>query len=286
MTLGVSVVLGLPALVARKGDASGRILRLIAGFGGFGFLLVTQFFKSNIANNDLGWRAPIVPIIMLSAWASAALVELPLVGTVSGLWRRRAMLVRFRSVLMPLGWLGLVLGLWSMLVFYPVAWTMAVPASSLAAHQRFLLQDQAWHDARRFAAKNQRIQANPDGFPELVAWREVLPQALFSDRSTAYQSPDYAITYAYTYDRKQMERQYQLIRRVFHGHPRRTDLRLLRDVLGVKVILVDTDDLLWGSRVLDRSRIYRLAERRKFYRIYVATQWHMPANSVLAGHVH
>jgi hypothetical protein len=282
-TVGVSVVLGLPALVARRGDQRGRILRLIAGFGGLGFLLVTQFFKSTIANNDLGWRAPIVPIIMLGAWASAALVELPLVRAASGLWRQRAMLVRFRSVLIPLGWLGLALGLCSMAVFYPVSWTMVVPASSVPAHKRFLLQEQAWHDVRRFAAKDQLVQSNPDGFKDLVAWREVLPQALFSDRPTAYQSPDYAITYAYTYDRKQMDAQYQLIRRVFHGHPRRRDLRYLRDVLGVKVILVDTDDPLWDSKVLQHSHIYRLAERRKFYRIYVATAWHVPATSRLAG---
>ena len=41
-----------------------------------GFLLVTQFMRSIIRNNDLGWRAVIVPVMLLTIWGASASANL------------------------------------------------------------------------------------------------------------------------------------------------------------------------------------------------------------------
>lgn len=273
LTVGVSVVLGLPALIARPGDRSTapRTLRLLAGFVSVGYLLVGQFIKSTIVNNDLGWRTPIVPTTLLGLWAAAALVELP--AAAAG-WKPRSLVVRLRAVVVPLGWIGVALGLISAAIFYPIPRTMVEKASLLPVRQRFLVQYEAWHDVRHYAGKDDLVQANPDSYKAIGGWATQLPQAIFSDRATPYASFEYATYYAYTYDRDQNRHQYRLIWRIFQGNPRPRDLRVLRNELGVKVILVERTDGLWKSKALERSHLYRLAVRRKDYRVYVTREWH------------
>jgi hypothetical protein len=272
LTLGISVALGLPALIARSGDrvASSRAFRLLAGFCGAGFLLIAQFVRSRIVNDDLGWRAPIVSVILFSPWAAAALLELGPVNSLSQAWRPRSLFVRLRGVVVPLGWAGLTLGLVSCVLFWHMPLSRAVSVGNRALRRDLLLQQRAWQDVRRFAGPSERVQANPDGFVSIGVEPGQLTWALFSDRATAYGGLNGVRTFGYAYDPDQRKSQYEVLRRIFAGRPEPDDIRRMRRQLKIRVVLVNRIDGLWSSSALEQSHMYRVVLRRGAYRIYLA----------------
>jgi hypothetical protein len=272
LTLGVCVVVGLPALLARTGDSAigPQTLRRVAGFCGFGFLLVAQFIKSRVVYDDLGWRAPIVSMMLLAPWAAAALVELTIPGPIPPAWNPRSLFVRWRPLTVPLAWGVLILGLISTVLFYHTPLWRGIKPHQLAARHDLLLQQRAWRDVRRFAGPADLVQANPDGFIVIGVQPGQLTQALFSNRATAYGGLNGVRTFAYGYDPMQRQDDYLVLHRIFAGQPRPLDIPYLHDVLGVKVVLVNRIDNLWASSALQRSSLYRLALQRPYYRIYVA----------------
>jgi hypothetical protein len=271
LTLGVCVVIGLPAVLARRGDPTigARTLRALAVFCGFAFLIIAQFVKSRVVYDDLGWRAPIVSMMLLAPWASAALLELTMRGPVGPDWNARAIFVRWRRVTISLGWAVLILGLISTGLFYHTPLWAGVKPRQLAARRDLLLQQRAWRDVRRFARPADLVQANPDGFIVIGVQPGQLTQALFSNRATAYGGLNGVRTFAYAYDPGQRKEDYLRLHRIFAGQPRATDIAYLHDVLGVKVILVNRIDGVWNSTALQKSRLYRLALQRPYYRVYI-----------------
>jgi hypothetical protein len=272
LTLGVCVVVGLPALLARPGNPAigPRTLRSLAGFCGAGFLLVAQFIKSRVVYDDLGWRAPIVSMMLLAPWAAAALLELTAPGPIPASWNARALIVRWRVLTVSLAWAVLILGLISTALFYHTPLWRGPAPRQLAARHDLLLQQRAWRDVRRFAGPADLVQSNPDGFIVIGVQPGQLTQALFSDRPTAYGGLNGVRTFAYAYDPKQRQNDYLRLRRIFAGQPIALDIPYLHNVLGVKVVLVNRIDGLWTSAALQQSGLYRLALQRPYYRIYVA----------------
>jgi hypothetical protein len=278
LNLGVSVIVGLPAVFARRRDQTTgqRALRLMAGWGSVGYLLVSQFMQSTLVNNDLGWRAPIVPGMLLSVWAAAALLEL---GTASkkGIsaamrWDTRALFIRLRWLAVPIGWIALGLGLLSCVFFYHTPLHKPETAANLAARRDLLLQASAWRYVRRFAGPTDRVQANPDGFHKLGIRPPQLPEQLFADRPAAYASRHCVMIFGFAYDAAQRRETNDLMMRIFSGHPHPNDIRQMWQVLKVKVVLVDRLDRLFNTDALQRSGLYRLALARPTYRIFVASK--------------
>lgn len=271
LTLGVSVAVGLPALIARGRDESigQRALRLMSGFSGIGFLLITQFLKAQIASNDLGWRAPIVPTMLLSVWAAAAFIELGVAAPVPPAWNPRSIFVRWRAAIMPLCWAGLTLGLYSLVVFYHTPLWRPEAREHLTARRDLLVQERAWRDVHRFSGPSDLVQANPDAFLQIDVHPGQLPGALFADRPTAYASEHCIRNFAFAFKEHDSRVVYLTMRRIFQGIPRPGDIQRLHD-LNVKVVLVDREDGLWKSDALERSNLYHVALRRPQYRIYVA----------------
>jgi hypothetical protein len=76
LCLGIIAVVGWIALARwRAPDLQTRALRWMSVAAALGYALVSQFLCSVIRNNDLGWRAIIVPIMLLSVWTAAWLAE-------------------------------------------------------------------------------------------------------------------------------------------------------------------------------------------------------------------
>jgi hypothetical protein len=277
LNMGVSVVVGLPAVFARRRDQTTgqRALRLMAGWGSIGYLLVSQFMQSTLVNNDLGWRAPIVPGMFLSVWAAAALLELgtaPKKGISTAMqWDMRALFIRLRWLAVPIGWIALGLGLLSCALFYHTPLHKPETAASLAARHDLLLQASAWRYVRRFADPTDRVQANPDGFHKLGIRPPQLPEQLFADRPTAYASRHCVMIFGFAFDAAQRRETNDLMMRIFSGHPHPNDIRQMWQVLRVKVVLVDRLDRLFKTDALQRSGLYHLALARPTYRIFVAS---------------
>lgn len=271
LNLGIVFVLGSLAMLARSSHLEERTFQALSIGATFGFLLVVQFIQSTFWNDTFGWRAVLVPVMLLLVWSAIALTELSSGDSaVLSKWRTRA--VRWRKAVLPLATVGLTIGILSSTRLWQLPDpSYRVPnAHTLALHQGFLRQREAWAKVREYAGPTERVQANPDGYAALTPWPATLPYALFADRATAYANPEYATVFAYRYDKDKRNEQYQLIQNVFSAKPTEDALRRVRDTLKVKVLLVDKFDAVWHSDAIESSGLYQLAFVEDEFKIYVA----------------
>jgi hypothetical protein len=276
LNLGIVFVLGSLALLlySAKNKGEQAILQALSIGSFFGFLLVVQWLQSTISNNDLGWRAVLVPIMLLMVWSAVALTALSSHHFNSLLkWRGAALLERWRTALFSLVIVGLTIGILSSLYLWHLPDpTYRLPdAQTFAMRQTFLRQKEAWAKVREYAGPSERVQANPDGYAALTPWPASIPYMLFADRVTAYASPEFAMAFAYRYDNQQRNEQYQLIQNVFSSTPSEEALRHVRDILKVKVLLVDKFDAVWHSEIIENSGLYQLVFMDQEFKIYVAS---------------
>ncbi len=275
LNLGIVFVLGSLAVLLRSSTTrlEERTFQALSIGSIFGFLLIVQFLQSTIANNDLGWRAVLVPVMLLMVWSAVALTALSsrYFETVSN-WKASALLERWRPAILSLVMVGLTLGILSSANLWQLPDpTYRVPdAQTLAMRQTFLRQTEAWSKVREYAGPTERVQANPDGYAALTPWPVSIPYMLFADRVTAYASPEFAMAFAYRYDKEQRNEQYKLIQNIFSAKPTGDALRRVRDTLKVKVLLVDKFDAVWHSDVIESSGLYQLVFMEEDFKIYVA----------------
>ncbi|HDN25584.1 MAG TPA: hypothetical protein ENG03_00510 [Thioploca sp.] len=271
LNLGIVFVLGSLAILTRSSTVpEERTFQALSIGGTFGFLLVVQFLQSTFWNNTFGWRAVLVPVMLLLVFSAVALTELSSCNEAAiSKWRKSA--VRWRQAVLPLAMVGLTIGilgsarLWQ----FPDPTYRPPDTNTLAQHQGFLRHWQAWKKVREYAGPTERVQANPDGYTTLTPWPATLPYALFADRATAYANPEYATVFAYRYDQVKRDQQYKLIQNVFSAQPTEQAIRTVRDTLKVKVLLVDKFDAVWHSEAIERSGLYDLVYTHPDFKIYV-----------------
>ncbi len=273
LSLGVIYILGCLAVLARSSTVlEERVFQVLSIGGIFGFMLIAQFVESTIMNNDLGWRSVLVPVMLLLVWSAIALTELSSRRfTETEKWRSCAWIVKWRHAVLPLTIVGLMIGILST----AYSWRLAgsdhhlLDESTIAIRQGFLRQRDAWAKVREYATPTDLVQSNPDGYSTLTPWPVTLPLMLFADRSTAYANPGYVQALAYRYNTDKKAHQYQLVQNVFSSQPTESAIRSLRDVLNIKVLLVDKYDAVWNSNAIERSGLYRLVHSNEDYKIYV-----------------
>jgi hypothetical protein len=273
LNLGIVFVLGSLAMISRySSQLEQRTFQALSIGATFGFLLITQFVQSTFWNNTFGWRTVLVPVMLLMVWATIALAELITHKSLTQ-WRARIFLERWRTMIFALVIVGLTIGILSSFRLWRLPDPSYNPpnAETLAQHQGFLSQREAWAKVREYAAPNDRVQANPDGYAKLTPWPATLPYALFADRATAYANPEYATVFAYRYDQAEREQQYHLIQNVFSAEPSESSILKIRDVLKVKVLLVDKFDAVWDKDAIEASGLYKLVYKTIDFKIYVAT---------------
>jgi hypothetical protein len=270
LSFGAIYVLGLPAMLLwRPGDARQRALRAVAIAATLGFLLVSQFIRSTILANDLGWRAVNVAEMFMLIWGGAAMAALTdRAGKVIARWNVGPRLRSLREPALALAFALLLLGLLSLVrgLSFPIpVW----PADSLE-HRLFAEQARAWAIVRRYTKPTDLVQMNPDGFPKVTPWQISLPYHLFADRSTAYACVGTGRTYAFRYSQLDNDRQYLLIRQAFYSRPRVLAIRALRFRFNVKAIVVTPQDGVWRSDAIERSGLYRRVAATDAFRVYIA----------------
>lgn len=212
-----------------------------------GWLLVSTVGE----NNDLGWRAVLPGLLILTAFAGA--------GFARCLARRRMAGVAGALVLACL----------------------AVPDGLILLRNntigelspdgaRFRDAPAMWAAVRRHAAPQERIANNPAMTSTLAPWPVNLSWALLADRRSCFAGNELTLAFA-TLPADARTRAADLFERVFAGTGSPDDLTALVRNFDCKVVLLTPQDGAWSHDPFARSALFTLAqEEAGRWRIYRA----------------
>ncbi len=236
--LAVPGLIGLAHAVCRPaGDAAGRraLAAMVAAC-----LAVAMLLRSTIDNNDLGWRAVLPPVLLLTCFAAALVARL----AASGSWGRLACLLLCVAVGLPDG------------ISTMRAYASGRPfpgAATLAQSPR------AWDALRRVAGPSERVANNPLFLADATPWPDNISWALLSDRPSCFAGWEAVIAYG-ALPRKRIEAIDATMRRVFGGAAQPGDVAELARVLECRVVLLLPSDGAWSADPFAASGDYVLAE--------------------------
>ncbi|MGA1858253.1 hypothetical protein VH569_19875 [Azospirillum sp. 11R-A] len=241
------------ARMAARPDAppDGPLVRalaiLTAASLGTGWLLVS----TTGVNNDLGWRAVLPGLMVLTAAAAAGLARC---------MERRAAL-------------PLVLAMAAATATLPDGLRLATenlvgkPSPSAAAFAR---SPALWQAVRRHAPPDARVASNPALFADMTPWPVNLSWALFANRRSCFAGNELAIAFAALSSERRTAVADQF-RRVFAGDGTPDDIRALARTHRCDVVAVTVFDGAWSHDPFAASPFYRLAETEPgLWRIYSA----------------
>ncbi|MBY6261729.1 hypothetical protein EI613_07280 [Azospirillum sp. 412522] len=220
---------------------------LTAASLGTGWLLVS----TTGVNNDLGWRAVLPGLMVLTAAAGAGLAHC---------MERRAAV-------------PLVLAMAATTATLPDGLRLAAenltgkPSSSAAAFAR---SPALWQAVRRHAPPDARVASNPALFADMTPWPVNLSWALFADRRSCFAGNELAIAFAPLSSERRAAIADQF-RRVFAGDGTPDDIEALARTHRCDVVVVTIFDGAWSHDPFAASPFYRFAEAELgLWRIYVA----------------
>ncbi|MGO8919055.1 MAG: hypothetical protein ACLQJR_24400 [Stellaceae bacterium] len=157
-------------LAQREAPPERRLTLALAAMAGTG-LVITWLFVSTIANNDLGWRAVLPAVLVLTVFAAAGLTR----------WlaspARRAAAAAL--VLLALGLPG------GLKLLRDNAVGISAPSDSEFASSTAL-----WQAVREETAPAERVANNPLFLGDMIRWPVNLSWALFADRRSCFASWD------------------------------------------------------------------------------------------------
>ena len=211
-------------------------------------LAVAWLFRSTIDNNDLGWRAVLPAILILTALAAAGLVHL----AASRRWGMLAAALGVAALGLPgTAWLtsGYVFGQ------YP------------GAAAAFAQSAGAWDALRRVAAPTDRVANNPKLAGLATPWPVNITWALLSDRPSCYSQWETVLAYG-ALTRSQLEAANARMERVFDGHAVADDVAILAWQYDCRVVLLVPGDGAWRDDPFDASPDYALAAASGQWRVY------------------
>jgi hypothetical protein len=217
-----------------------RRLLLVLGCFGFACLAVSWLLKSTIENNDLGWRAAIPAIMLLTVFAAAwpAWTARP--------WRWPVM----AAILLAL------LGLPQAAEKFLEALHGQRPADAAG----FARSAAIWDAVRRHTAPGERVGNNPRMLPDLTPWPDNIAWALLSNRASCYAGWATAIAYAGV-SRDALVQIDDLFTRVFAGKPQAGDLGLLAGHFDCATVLLTSADGAFANDPFAASKSFELVEQ-------------------------
>jgi hypothetical protein len=236
----------------RRGDSvdgdkrqAARIFALLA----FAGLVCAGLFASTIGNNnDLGWRAVLPGVIVLTVFAAV------------GLSRWIAVRARAAAAAAIAAWL---LGLPD-----AVAFVRENAAGILKPDGRVFAQTpEMWAAVRRHAAPDERVANNPLFMQDLTPWPVNLSWALLSDRQSCFAGRELTLAYAALPRARREEIDAQFVR-VFAGDASSGDIEELATRYDCRVVVVTAQDGAWRKEPFSTSALYRLVEDDARWRIY------------------
>jgi hypothetical protein len=214
-----------------------------------GGLCVAWLLASVIGNNDLGWRAVLPSILIMTPLAAAGLTQ----------WIRQRLYGRL-AVSAAVIALGLPDGL--------IAADLKGRPTDNAAD--FAAAPALWSEVRRYAGPADRVANNPQSLDDLTQWPVNPSWAFLADRPSCYSGWETARAYV-DIPLRRLRGIDQRFARVFDGAALPGDVEALAKDYGCRVVVLLETDGAWASDPFRRSTDYRLAEEAKDqWRIYVA----------------
>ncbi len=222
-----------------------RIFALLAAAG----LVCAGLFASTIGNNnDLGWRAVLPGVIVLTVFAAVGLSRWIAVGA------RAAVAAAVAAWL-----LGLPDGL---------ALVRENAVGILAPDGKVFAQTpEMWAVVRRHAAADERVANNPLFLQDLTPWPVNLSWALLSDRRSCFAGRELTLAYTALPRARREEIDAQFIR-AFAGDASSQDVEELAARYDCRVVVVTAQDGAWRKDPFSTSARYRLVEDDPRWRIY------------------
>lgn len=225
-------------------------------------LAVSAALQSTVGeNNDLGWRAVLPAVLVLAAFAGAALS--------AGL-SRAVETTRSRTGLATLA-AGLAL------IALGLPDTVALARRNIAGEQSadgpaFAGDPALWQAVRRHVGEHVRIASNPARLEKLTPWPINLSWALLSRRRSCFGGEEMALAFAPLSATARTDAA-ALFGRVFAGMGTAEDVATLRRAFGCGGVVVTPQDGAWTTDPFASSALYRLAEEEDGrWRIYVARE--------------
>ncbi|TCK23459.1 hypothetical protein EV667_3285 [Ancylobacter aquaticus] len=202
-------------------------------------------------NNDLGWRAVLPALLVLTAAAAAGIAR----------WvEQRTRLVASLAV---------------------AAFAASVPAGAIiiAGNARGELSPSAeafakapamWAAVRRHTPEDARVANNPGLFADMTPWPVNISWALLGDRRSCFAGNELAIAFAPLSPERRAEISGRFLR-TFAGGGSPDDVRALAETYGCGTVLLTALDGAWANDPFAANRFYRLAEAQAgAWRVYVA----------------
>lgn len=232
-----------------NGEPEVLALALLAGVSLCGGWLLVSTAGSN---NDLGWRAVLPAVLVMTSAAAAGFAR----------WLSQ------RSVWALAGMLS------SVAVAAPEGIKLAAgefgdaPAPSA---DLFRQSPQLWEAVRRHTPIDWRVASNPMLFADMTWWPVNISWALMANRRSCYAGEELAIAFA-PLSGEQRAQTSDRFQRVFDGQAQEQDLAVLAQTYECRVAVVTPQDGAWSHDPFAGSALYTLVEsQQNRWRIYVAT---------------
>jgi hypothetical protein len=213
-------------------------------------LATAWLLVSTIGNNDLGWRAILPAVLVLTAFTGACIAR----------WiERKAWL----AVGCAVG-LALICGL-DRQIFQNLHGRSTPDAPAFAQSPAL------WAAVRRYAGPDDRVANNPQFLEDLTDWQVNASWAMLSNRPSCFSGWETARAYV-ALPAARLQALQDQFSRVFDGDGSAADVRQMAHDYGCRVVVLAPSDGAWDNDPFADSPDYRLAENRPDrWRIYLAT---------------
>ncbi len=219
-------------------------------FGGI-FLCVAWLFRSTIDNNDLGWRAVLPALLLLTPCAA---------WCVDNLVREKR-------------WLALAASLASAALGLPdtVRMMRDYTAGQRPGDARALAQSaDLWQAVRRHTAPQDRVANNPSFTGAATPWPVNISWATLSDRASCFAGWETVLAYSALPKNRLIDINDRFTR-LFAGKPLPGDLPALAHEQNCATIVLTPADGAWVHDPFAGNALYALAEKSADWRIYTRT---------------
>ncbi|MGE0037822.1 MAG: hypothetical protein AB7S93_19565 [Xanthobacteraceae bacterium] len=242
--IALAILIGSRRLDAERSQVT-RVLAVLAAAS----LVVSWLFASRIGYNDLGWRAAIPGLMVLTIMSAVILAR-----WIAG------------RVIVPVGLalLLLALGLYeSVLHLRENATGASTPQGRV-----FARTPELWAAVRRHSAAMERVANNPLFLDRMTPWAGNISWALLSNRRSCFAGDQLLLAFASLPHarREDIDKQF---RRVFTGDATAEDIRDLANRFDCALAVVTAQDGVWAKDPFAASPFYELTESKDGeWRIY------------------
>jgi hypothetical protein len=242
--IALAILLGSRRLDAGRWQVTLALATLAAAS-----LMVSWLFVSRVGYNDLGWRAAI-PGLMVLTIVSA-------VGLTRWIAERAFVPVGLALLLLALG-------------LYESVGMLRENASGTSTPQGrvFARSPEIWAATRRHSAATERVANNPRFLDRMTPWAGNISWALLANRRSCFAADQLLLAFAPLprARREAIDRQFG---RVFAGNAEADDLRDLASRYDCALVVVTAQDGAWANDTFAASALYELIESKDGeWRIY------------------